>query len=124
MGDKFQPESKAYFDYLRNGSDGTYSMPEHGWACFHCGEIFRTPGAARDHFGATPEATAGCLLKVMPGEERGLLMTLRKVEADRDEALARLAALRVGANETDTAERCRASRQISASAPTPEETEK
>ncbi len=59
----------------------TYPMPKDGWQCFHCGELFTTFGAARDHFGATPEAVVGCLLKIKPGEERGLLMALRKAEA-------------------------------------------
>ena len=35
-------------------TDGTYPMPEHGWTCFHCGDTFMTPGAARDHFDQTP----------------------------------------------------------------------
>ena len=30
-------------------------MPIDGWVCFHCGERFRTEGAARDHFGETPQ---------------------------------------------------------------------
>lgn len=60
----------------------TYPAPKHGWTCFHCGETFTTFGAARDHFGATPEAQIGCLIKqILPGEERGLLMELRKAEA-------------------------------------------
>ena len=92
--------------------DGSYPMPADGWRCFHCGEVFTTPGAARDHFGATPEAATGCLLKVAPGEERGLLMTLRKTEQARDEALTRAAALRCGADEDDAAARFRACRQI------------
>jgi hypothetical protein len=57
-----------------------YSAPEHGWTCFHCGETFKTPGAARDHFGVTPNAEPGCLIKVQLGGERGLLMALRKAE--------------------------------------------
>ncbi len=60
-------------------SNETYPQPEHGWTCFHCGEIFKKFGAARDHFGETPEAVTGCLIKA--GEERGLLMALRKCEA-------------------------------------------
>lgn len=65
---------------------GTYPQPKHGWTCFHCGETFRTPGAARDHFGADPLADPACRIKA--GEERGLLMALRKAEADRDALLA------------------------------------
>lgn len=59
------------------------------WACFHCGETFTTYGGARDHFGATPDATAGCLIARVPLETgtttqvgRGLLMALRKIEAE------------------------------------------
>lgn len=58
---------------------GTYPMPEHGWTCFFCGETFTTPGAARDHFGADPIADTACRIKF--GEERGLVMALRKAEA-------------------------------------------
>jgi len=59
----------------------TYTKPEHGWTCFHCGETFTTLGSARDHFGATPVSEPGCVLKVNLGGERGLLMALRKTEA-------------------------------------------
>lgn len=53
-------------------------MPLNGWDCFHCGDNFQTWGAARDHFGETPEDTAACKIKV--GDERGLVMELRKVQ--------------------------------------------
>lgn len=59
----------------------TYEAPAGGWTCFHCGETFTTPGAARDHFGADQSAIPGCLIKVRLGAERGLLMALRKSEA-------------------------------------------
>lgn len=62
--------------------ESTYTMPEHGWTCFHCGETFTTSGSARDHFGAYPSATPGCMLKVELGAERGLLMALRKTELE------------------------------------------
>ena len=61
-----------------------YPQPEHGWTCFHCGETFTTPGAARTHFGFEPSADAGCIVKL--GAERGLLMALRKVEGELTEA--------------------------------------
>ena len=54
----------------------TYPMPPDGWVCFHCGERFTTPGSAQDHFGDRPEDTAACRIKV--GEERGLVMELRR----------------------------------------------
>ena len=54
------------------------ALPAHGWTCFHCGETLTTPGAARDHFGSTPQSIAGCIIKA--GEERGLLMALRRAE--------------------------------------------
>src|SRR5258707_1218387 len=57
----------------------TYPMPKDGWTCFHCGDNFTTPGAARDHFGGEPKTLAGCQIKA--GQERGLLMELRKAEA-------------------------------------------
>jgi len=53
-------------------------MPVHGWTCFFCGETFTTPGAARDHFGGDPLDNTACQIKA--GEERGLVMALRKAE--------------------------------------------
>ena len=60
----------------------TYLAPPDGWVCFFCGECFKTVGAAADHFGAEPTDKPGCLVKVEAGEERGLLMALRKAEAE------------------------------------------
>ena len=57
----------------------TYPMPKDGWVCFHCGDRFTTPGSAEDHFGARPSYTPGCKIKV--GEERGLLMRIRRLES-------------------------------------------
>lgn len=61
-----------------------YEKPPHGWTCFHCGETFTTPGAARDHFGFDPSDDPGCRIKA--GAERGLLMALRKAEKELAEA--------------------------------------
>lgn len=58
----------------------TYPVPKHGWTCFHCGDLFRTVGAARDHFGHDPFSEPGCRIKA--GEEKGLLIALRKAEKD------------------------------------------
>ena len=66
----------------------TYQQPEHGWTCFHCGETFKKFGAARDHFGATLDETAGCQIKA--GEERGLLMALRKCQMDYSDLLFKM----------------------------------
>jgi hypothetical protein len=38
----------------------TYSAPEHGWTCFHCGETFKTYGGARLHFGGYVTARPTC----------------------------------------------------------------
>lgn len=62
-----------------------YERPPHGWTCFHCGETFTTPGAARDHFGFDPSADPACRIKL--GAERGLVRELRKAEADNEELL-------------------------------------
>ena len=76
------------------GAIDTYPMPEEGWTCFHCGEKFTTFGAARNHFGSAPEVEIGCLIKkIMPGEERGLLMALRKSEAAVEALRERVAEL-------------------------------
>ena len=55
-------------------------MPRDGWVCFHCGERFTTPGGAMVRFGRRPGSTAGCLIKIE--EERGLLMEVRRLEAE------------------------------------------
>lgn len=57
-----------------------YTRPGPGWLCFHCGERFTTPGSARDHFGFDPSSDPACRIKV--GEERGLVMALRKAEEE------------------------------------------
>lgn len=64
-------------------TDGKYPKPKHGWTCFHCGDTFTTPGAARDHFGCEPSADPACKIKV--GEERGLVMALRRAEVGKAE---------------------------------------
>lgn len=64
----------------------TYEMPPHRWTCFHCGETFRTPGAARDHFGFDFNLDPGCRIKL--GGERSLLMALRRAEKDAADAWA------------------------------------
>ena len=69
----------------RMGMEDTYQTPEHGWTCFHCGETFKKWGAARDHFGGSIDGSAGCQIKA--GEERGLLMALRKAEAKIEDLL-------------------------------------
>lgn len=61
----------------------SYEAPAHGWTCFHCGDTFTTFGSARDHFGTTPVGVPGCIIKA--GEERGILMALRKLEARHEE---------------------------------------
>lgn len=58
----------------------TYIAPAFGWTCFHCGETFTTIGAARDHFGSSEHSEPGCMIRVQIGEERGLLMALRRAE--------------------------------------------
>lgn len=56
----------------------SYVPPEEGWVCFHCGEHFPTEETAREHFGATPESIAGC---VLTKRENGILGELRALEA-------------------------------------------
>ena len=70
----------------------TYPMPKDGWVCFHCGERFTKPGTARDHFGETPDGITGCIIKA--GEERGLLMALRKTETEAANLRAAIVAFR------------------------------
>ena len=61
-----------------DGDTYPYPVSGPGWVCFHCGERFTTPGSAEDHFGESPDKTAACRIKV--GEERGLVMALRREE--------------------------------------------
>ncbi len=57
-----------------------YAVPAHGWTCFHCGETFLSPGAARDHFGADQLQDPACRIKA--GEEQGLVRALRRAESE------------------------------------------
>lgn len=59
-------------------SEDFYEQPKHGWTCFHCGETFKTPGSARNHFGFDPSFDPACRIKL--GAERGLVSALRKSE--------------------------------------------
>jgi hypothetical protein len=89
-----------------------YNRPKHGWVCFHCGDVFRTPGEARDHFGFSPAATPACRIKL--GGERSLVMALRQTENQRDELQVRLDAVRLGLDkelEDESVERFHATRQ-------------
>lgn len=61
-----------------------------GWQCFHCSEVFTTVGGAADHFGATPDAKPGCLIRVQLGNERGLEMEVRRLEDEVDSLRAAL----------------------------------
>ena len=64
----------------------SYLQPKDGWVCFHCGERFTTYGSARNHFGEREDGKAACMIKA--GEERGLVMALRKAEAKLDSWIA------------------------------------
>lgn len=55
-------EIEAHVRGLLPSPELAYTAPEHGWTCFHCGETFKTPGAARLHFGERPG-----LASEMPG---------------------------------------------------------
>lgn len=86
--------------------DGTYPAPRHGWTCFHCGETFGNPNLARAHFGEMPTNEVACVMI----SERGMLYTMRAIEMQRDEVRARLAAMRLGADEDEAVERFYATR--------------
>jgi hypothetical protein len=71
------------------GNPYRYPPKRRGWTCFHCNETFTTWGSAEDHFGKTPDTQPGCLIKIRVGDERGLLMELRKAEARAEEMYQR-----------------------------------
>ena len=75
----------------------TYQKPPDGWVCFFCGERFINYGAAEMHFGASPEDRPACRIKL--GNERGLVMALRKAQA-------KLRALLDGDGDIDVRELC------------------
>ena len=58
----------------------TCRMPPDGWVCFHCGERSRRLAALRSISVAGPADTPGCMIK-LAGEERGLLLEVRRLEA-------------------------------------------
>jgi len=79
-----------------------YNRPKHGWVCFYCGENFRTPGSARDHFGASPDTIPGCLMKVQLGNERGWLMEIRKLQDELEKQKAEVARLEGALQASET----------------------
>lgn len=56
LSDEQVAEITAHVRGLLPSAALTYTAPEHGWTCFHCGETFKTPDAARLHFGQAPSA--------------------------------------------------------------------
>lgn len=52
------------------------------WRCFHCDEVFTTSGSAADHFGNYLNSVPGCVIKIQLGDERGLLIELRKAQEE------------------------------------------
>lgn len=68
-------------------SEDTYPMPKHGWTCFFCGDTFKTPGGAKDHFGGNLGSTTACKIKF---EEIELLMAYRKLETELRNLRARV----------------------------------
>ena len=67
----------------------TYETPNHGWTCFHCGENFKHPNSARDHFGFDPEAMPACLIdrEHIPSELRRFRFVEAKLREARDELI-------------------------------------
>ena len=57
----------------------TYPAPPDGWVCFHCGERYTTPNAARDHFGFYPKSTPICAIE--PARFQAELREYRVLEA-------------------------------------------
>ncbi|MFC4255423.1 hypothetical protein GRI97_08280 [Altererythrobacter xixiisoli] len=58
---------------------------EPAWTCFHCGDTFTDPTAARLHFGRDERSEAACTIKA--GAERSLLRALRNAEQQADDAV-------------------------------------
>lgn len=44
-----------------------------GWRCFHCGEMFRTPGGAQLHFGEKPTDRPACVAGTDAGTREALV---------------------------------------------------
>jgi hypothetical protein len=67
-------------------NNDTYTKPEQGWTCFHCGETFHKLGCAEEHFGKIPERTPTCELRK---EDGGLEGAFRRLEAEYLDLLMR-----------------------------------
>lgn len=53
--DDTQAEIRTLREFIYHHSfNDSYLSPEQGWVCFHCGVRFLSQGAARSHFGDTP----------------------------------------------------------------------
>lgn len=95
-------------------SGDTYSAPDHGWTCFHCGEHFPPHGLgierAKEHFGDYQHATPACQLwgnsKSWFSALRKVVRALRAAEKERDEVRHQL-------SEEDTEKDRQISRLIS-----------
>lgn len=58
----------------------TYPALPYGWTCFHCGETFTHPNAARLHFGETPSDEPKC--KISAHRLRAMEEELRRYRAE------------------------------------------
>lgn len=108
----------------RPETTGAYPKPASGWTCFFCGETFTTFGAAQDHFGLNSCDKPACQIKA--GEERGLVMALRraqiaeaewmlralKAEGDQEAAEQRAVDLETGMRQYKPFAECRSMRDI------------
>lgn len=59
----------------------TFPFPEHGFTCFHCGEVFLTFKSAKLHFGSYPNADPGCIVK-LNARDNELLWLVREQNAE------------------------------------------
>lgn len=76
-----EAERRAAAEIATWEAQGHYPMPAHGWTCFHCGETFRSPGAARRHFGEKPDGATACLHSLAADLVEGLGLAKRRFEA-------------------------------------------
>lgn len=63
-----------------NTEEETYPMPQGGWTCFHCNEVFTTRETAAEHFGnGDYETEIPLCIEAATTEQRQLILTNREM---------------------------------------------
>jgi hypothetical protein len=82
LSEQEQEDVRAHIRGKIEGNETYKHEMGSGWRCFHCGELFRTPGGARLHFGST--VTTPPLCRQLETRITGLETALEMISGKND----------------------------------------